>query len=119
VLVEDLFRTLTARRKELPYVRGDTVEVTVDDAPIQMGKRTIGTAKKGENFMVLAVARKGVRVVFVPDEHKPPRLGWISLDNVKLAEGVQRGEGRPVLRKLGELVSENQLEVITAADRGR
>lgn len=118
-MVDDLLGTLMARRSELPYVRGDTVEVTLDDAPIQLGRRKIGTAEKGDHFMVLAVDRGGVRVLFSPDQNKPPRRGWISLDHVQLADGVQRGEGRPVLRKLGELVSEEQLEVITAADRGR
>jgi hypothetical protein len=119
VVVEDLVRNLLRRRRELPYVRGDTVEVTVENAPIQIGRRTIGTAKKGEHFMVLAVSRNDVRVVFVPDENSPPKRGWLSFDYVRLAEGVQRGEGRPLLRRLGELVSEEHLEVITAIDRGR
>jgi hypothetical protein len=118
-LVDDLLKTLLARRDELPYVRGDTVEVTAGDAPIQVGRRTIGTAKKGEHFMVLAVDRDGVRVMFTPDENRPPRRGWISFDHIQLAAGVERGGGRPVLRKLGEWVSEEQLEVITAVDRGR
>ncbi len=119
VLVDDLFRTLLERRKELPYVRGDAVEVIADAAPIQVGRRTIGTAKKGDRFVVQAVDRNSVRVEFETDGDKRPKRGWISFDIVKLAEGVERGVGRPVLRKLGELVSENELDVITAADRGR
>jgi len=117
--VEDLLDAFIARRKELPFARGDTVEVTAEDTPIQVGRRTIGTAEKGDHLMVLAVNRDSVRVMFTPDENEPPRRGWISFDNVQLAAGVQRGDGRPVLRKLGEWVSEEELEVVTATDRGR
>jgi hypothetical protein len=119
VLVNDLFNELRQRRQELAYLRGDTVEVTADSAPIRVGQRTIGTAKKGNTFQVLAVDQNGVRVELASREGEPPRRGWIALEHVKLAENAPRGEGRPLVRKLGELVSEADLEVITAVERGQ
>ncbi len=118
VLVNELFNELRKRRRELAYVHGDTVEVTVDSAPIRTGPRTIGTAEKGKTFQVLAVDQDGVRVEFEPGEGKPSRRGWLALEHVRLAEGTPRGEGRPLLRKVGELVTEADLEVITASERG-
>lgn len=118
VLVNDLFSPLRKRREALGYRHGDTVEVTAEDAPIRAGDSTIGTAKKGDAFQVLAVTKDGVRVESKSDEGKPPRRGWIALEHIKLAESTPRGEGRPLLRKLGELVSEADLEVITATERG-
>lgn len=119
VLVNDLFQELRKRRQELPYVRGDTVEVTADSAPIRAGQRTVGTAEKGNRFQVRAVGQDGVRVESASGEGKPSRRGWLALEHVKLAEDAARGAGRPLLRKLGELVSEAELEVITAAERGQ
>ena len=119
VLANNLFGELRQRRQALGYHRGDTVEVTADNAPIQAGQRVVGTANKGRTFQVLAVSREGVRVEFASSEGEPPERGWIANEHVQLAEGAPRGEGRPLLRKLGELVSETDLEVITASERGQ
>lgn len=116
VLVNDLFSQLRERRQSLPYQRGDTVEVTADNTPIRAGRRTLGTAKRGDTFQVLGMAQGGVRVEV--SEGRLPRHGWIALEHVKLASDAPRGEGRPLLRQLGELVNEAGLEVITASDRG-
>lgn len=118
VLVNDLFNELRKRRQGLAYVRGDRVEVTVDSAPIRAGQRTIGNAAKGQTFQVLGVDQNGVRVEFASGEGSPPRRGWLALEHIKLAADAPRGEGRPLLRKIGELVSEADLEVITATERG-
>lgn len=118
VLVHDWLAELKKRRQDIEYVRGDTVEVTADDAPVQIGRRTAGAAGKGAKYEVLAVDRDGVAIEFAPEPDAKPRRGWISHQHVKLADGAPRGEGRPLLRRLGELVSEVDLEVITAADRG-
>ena len=92
--------------------------MTQGNTPIRFGARTIAKAKKGDTFRVLAVAQDGVRVEVAVGEGKLPRRGVIALEHVKLVEGATRGEGRPFLRKLGELVSETDLEVITASERG-
>lgn len=118
ILVKGLLDELMRRRQELGYLRGDTVEVIADEAPIRAGRRIVGTAYKGAAYQVLAVARRGVHVEFVPQEDDGPRRGWISREHVQLAEGELRGEGRPVLRRIGEIVSETELEVVTAAERG-
>ena len=119
VLVKDLFAELRNRRKEIDFVHGDTVVVTEDGTPIRFGRRTIATARKGETFVVTFVGPDGVRVKVPSGKDKSHRqLGVIALDRIKLAEGTPRGEGRPALRALGELVSETDLEVITASERG-
>jgi hypothetical protein len=118
VLVENLFQEMRQRLSQQPYVRGDTIEVVVGEAPIEGLLRTISTAKQGDKYQVLAVDRKGVRVAVNSDDRRQPQSGWISLANIKLAQGAPRGGGLPVIRKLGELVNEVELEIITGAERG-
>ena len=118
VLVQNFLGELVERRKQLPYLRGDNVEVTAGEAPIQVLTRTIATAKQGDRFNVQAVTRYGVRVSIDIDGKKNPQQGWISFDDIKLVEGATRGKGRPVLRKIGEIVSEAELDVVTVAERG-
>ncbi len=107
------------RIKTHPFRRGDTVEITVDDAPIRAGRRTVGTAKKGDTFKVLAVFPQNVRVESASAANPSVPPGWLALEHVKLADGAPRGDGRPLLRQLGESVSEAELEVITASERGQ
>jgi hypothetical protein len=105
-------------RAALPFRKGDKVVVTSDSAPIRARQRTVGTVKKGETFEVLAVLKVGVNVEFVPGEGKPSERGWIALEHVQLADGAPRGEGRPIIRELGKLVSESELEIITMSEHG-
>lgn len=105
-------------REGLPFRRGDMVEVTIDSAPIRARGRTVGTAKKGESFKALIVLQQGVNVEFSPGEGKPSERGWIALENLQRVGGAPRGEGRPWLRQLGQLVSETELEVVTLSERG-
>ena len=119
VLVKNVFAEAVRRRNELPFRPGDTVEVTADEAPIVRAGRTVASAKKGDEFKVLAVVGKRVRVeVSAEGRRNKRRRGWLSFDHVELAKGASRGEGRPALRRLGELISESDLEVITAVERG-
>lgn len=118
VLVQNCLKDFLQRRKELPYARGDTVEITADEAPVQGLVRKIATAKRGDTFLVEAVSAEDVRVTVEVEGEEEPVRGWLSFDDIKLAEGAPRGKGRPVLRKLGELISETELEVITRAERG-
>lgn len=118
VQVQNYLKKLIERRKELPYIRGDMVEITADEAPIHSLVRKIATAQRGDTFLVEAVGAKDVRVSVEVEGEEEPVRGWLSFDDIKLAEGAPRGKGRPVLRRLGELISETELEVITAAERG-
>lgn len=118
VLVQNSLKDFLERRKQLPYVRGDTVEITADEVPIQGLVRKIATAKRGDTFLVEAVGGKDVRVSEEVEGEEDPVRGWLSFDHIKLVDGAARGKGRPVLRKLGELISETELEVVTRAERG-
>lgn len=105
------------RRNALPFRKGDTVVVTSGSARIRARQRTVGTAKKGDQFEVLAVLQAlGAQVEFSPGEGEPSQRGWISLDDLQLADGAERGAGRPLLRELGALVSELDLEIVTMSD---
>lgn len=119
VSAEGLLKEFLRQREALPFRRGDKVEIKAESAPIRAGQRTIGTAKKGETFEVLAVTRRAARVEFATGAGKPSDVGWIALDHLQLAQDAPRGEGRPLLHKLGELVSETDLEIITASYRGQ
>lgn len=118
VFVGDLFKKIRERREAIPFRKGDKVEITSDSAPIRAAQRTIGTAKKGETCEVLGVTQKAAHVEFSTGDGQPSDLGWIALEHLQLVGGAPRGEGRPLLRQLGELVSETELEVITLSERG-
>jgi len=117
VLVAGFLAELKERLANREFQPGDTVQVTAESTPVTALRRTIGTAKKGDTFKVLAVVQQRVTVEFNAPA-APRNRGWISAADIQLADNAPRGAGHPLLRKLGELVSETDLEVVTMAERG-
>jgi hypothetical protein len=118
IVLSGVLAAVQERLAQRPFRRGDKVQVVAESTPVRTLRSTLGTAKQGDTFEVIAVFPQRVSVDFQAAEGEAPVRGLIAIADLQLVDGAPRGAGRPVLRELGELVSETELEVVTIAERG-
>jgi hypothetical protein len=111
-LLQGLQRRWSERRDNKDFLRGDTVEVTAEEAEVKSLRQTVATVRRGDRCKVLAEDSGSLRVEVQSAAGELIGRGWISRDRVQLAPGFPRGDGRPLLRQFGELIGETGRAVI-------
>jgi hypothetical protein len=116
--VGELAEDLLQQRRNAAFKRGDLVEVTENNTPIRLRRRKTINANKKDTYRVIA-SLPNIVIIEVPGgDNGAIQRGRIPLDRVQLKQSEPRGEGRPVLRAIGEIITESELDVITMVERG-